>query len=79
MLLAAGMFTFSVTGPALQTHELRLIGGAYTYFLAELESEARSLRSTYCTRADAAALAQARCNGVAGWLGDARAGNRRAQ
>lgn len=66
VLLAVVAFTFSVTGGLMKTNELRLVGGAYTHFLAELEAEARQLRSDYCMRADAAALAQARCGGELG-------------
>lgn len=63
VLLAGAAFTFSVTGGLMKTSELRFMGGAYTYFLAELETQARDLRSDYCMRADAAALARARCGG----------------
>lgn len=76
LLLGAGMFAFSVTGGWFKTQELRMLGGAYTMFLSEVEANARELRTTYCARADAAALAQARCGGGA-MLAEAPADPRR--
>ena len=51
VLLAVVAFTFSVTGGLMKTNELRLVGGAYTHFLAELEAEARQPSGAACDRA----------------------------
>lgn len=62
LLLAVGAFALSVGG-WLKPHELKLVGGAYTLILSEVESQARELRSTYCADAYPAAAAHADCGG----------------
>ena len=60
-IFAFGLMAFAATGGTIKGYEIDAMGGAYTDFLAHVESEARTLRADYCERADSEVAQASNC------------------